>query len=149
MSSEEFPSSLDVLLAQMILSGSVLHFPPRCSHFQLNVALERGASLSYDAGFHQLPMTVDSGHPTHFESCGAFAIRVPDPDMVLHFVYPLLMLKFVWEDIINPLTLTWYLCIMLAGAEKGETLFLGVTLCQYTPSCTMLCFLAAMVFMVL
>lgn len=39
-----------------------------------------------------------------------------------------------------PLTLTWYLCIMLAGAEEGETLSLGVTLCQYTASCTVLCF---------
>lgn len=148
----EFSSSLDVL-TQMILSGSVLHFPSRCSHFQLNVALERGASLSWQGSINYHWLLTPVTQPTL-----NLVVHLPFGSLIQTWFSTLYIpcsccsscvCVCVGGNIINPLTLTWYLCIMLAGAEEGETLSLGVTLCQYTASWTMLCFLAAMVFIVL
>ena len=97
--------------------------------------------------YHRL-LTVDFSHARYFKSFGASAIQVSDPDMVQYFVHPLFTLLFVSTASIL-LTLTWYVRIMLAYAEENERVSLGVTLCQYTASCMVHCFLTVMVFMVL
>ena len=51
--------------------------------------------------------TTDSSHAAHFEFWGVSAIHKPDPNMVLHFVHPLFMQRFVWEDGIKLLDSCW------------------------------------------
>lgn len=90
-----------VILAQIILPGSALHFPQRYSHFKTSVALER-RHKSFT--WHGIPSTTTDcwlQWPTHFEYRGTVTIWDPDPDMVPHSVHLLFMLWFVWEDVIN------------------------------------------------
>ena len=53
--------------------------------FLISMALEKGANFSHETRFHQLRLTADSGHVTHFEFCAVSAIQNPDPDMVPPF----------------------------------------------------------------
>lgn len=101
----------------------------------MSIILGRDVHFLCDIELHQLTLTADSSHAAQFESYSKSTFWDFDPDKIPHHVCLSFVQWLRWEDSINlPDSDIVFECIMFAGAEEGETLFLGVTICQCTTS---------------